>query len=345
MMNYEEFKQTVREELEKLFPEEYEIDIRTVQKVNQELDGITVIRRDAKVNSSPTIYAKDMYKEYENGKRLDEILTSAHLSIMENMENGERIAALVDFDAAKENIVFELINTEQNKSLLQNVPNRSWNDLSIIYRWIMESGREGNASAIVTHNLAERLGLNEEQLFDLAKENTKRLRPVQVESMSDIIKEMLLEEDLPKQIQELILPIRFFQEHEMYVITNNGRTNGAAGILYEEELHKLSEQLGADLYILPSSIHETIAISADFGTPEELTRMVQEVNAEELEPEDKLSDNVYHYDRETREITLAMDAPAIGKERDLAEDIQVQTAPTQDEPTMNKINPILGRGR
>lgn len=343
MMNYEEFKQTVKEELEKLFPEEHEINIKTVQKVNQELDGLTV-RRNGKSNVSPTIYLNALYKDYENGKQFGKIVTDAHLIIMENMSSGERITELLDFDTAKENIVFELINTEQNKSLLQEVPSRTWNDLSIIYRWIIRTTTEGTPSAIITSNLAERLGLNEERLFDLAKENTKRLRPVLIEPLGDVIRE-LLKEAIPEQMLDAMSAGNYFPESEMYVITNNIRRCGAASILYEEELYKLSEQLETDLYVLPSSIHETIAISADFGTPEELTRMVQEVNSEELEPEDKLSDNVYHYDRETREITLATDAPAIGKEQDLAEDIQVQTAPAQEEPAMNRINPILGRGR
>ena len=344
MMNYEEFKQTVREELEKLFPEEYEIDIRKIQKVNQELDGLHVIKKNATVNATPTIYVQSLYKEYKNGTSLDEIISSLHLSIMENLSNSERIAALVNFDTAKENIVFELINTEQNKSLLQNVPNRSWNDLSIIYRWIVEKGQEGTASAIITHDLAERLGFDEEQLYNIATQNTKQIFPVQVVSMNEMIREVLMN-DLPEEMEALVPEMDIFSESAMYVITNSIKKRGAASLLYEEELHKLSEQLGTDLYILPSSIHETIAISADFGTPEELTLMVQSVNGEALEPEEKLSNNVYHYNRAKREITLATDAPAIGKEQDLAENIQAQTAPVQEEQTVNRINPNLGRGR
>lgn len=343
MLNYEEFKQTVREELEKRFPEEHEINIKPVQKVNQELDGLTV-RRDAQSNVSPTIYVNDMYKDYENGKRLEEIVAAAHSTILEFEADAENLAGLLNFETANENIVFELINTEQNKSLLGQVPSRTWNDLSIIYRWIISTTKEGTQSAMVTNALAERLGLKEEQLYDLARENTRRLRPVRIEPMGDVIRE-LLQEDIPEPMLDAMSAANYFSEPEMYVITNNIRTNGAASILYEDELHELSERLETDLYILPSSIHETLAMTTDSGTPEELTQMVQEANREALEPEDKLSNNVYHYDREKREITLATDAPAIGKEQDLTKDIRVQTAPAQEEPTMNRINPSLGRGR
>lgn len=338
MMNYEEFKQTVKEELEKIFPKEYEINIKTVQKVNQELDGL-IVRRNEKSNVSPTIYLNALYKDYENGKQLGEIVTDTHFVIMDNMSSGERITELLDFDTANENIIFELINTEKNQSLLQQVPSRTWNELSIVYRWIIRTTTEGTQSAIITPNLAERLGLNEEQLFDLAKENTKRIRPVLIEPLGDVIRE-LLKEDIPEQMLDVLLAGNYFPE--LYVITNNVRTCGAASILCEDELHKLSEQLGTDLYILPSSIHEMLAISTDFGTPEEITQMVQEVNMEEVEPEEQLSNNVYNYDRETREITMVTDAPAIGKEQDL-DTIKVQTAPAQDDPA--RTNPILGRSR
>lgn len=44
------------------------------------------------------------------------------------------VGQMVDFDQAKDNIVMVLINTEQNKSMLESVPNRQFQDLSIIYR-------------------------------------------------------------------------------------------------------------------------------------------------------------------------------------------------------------------
>lgn len=50
---------------------------------------------------------------------------------------------------------------------------------------------------------------------------------------------------------------------EQYVISNNKGINGAVSMLYEDGLHDLAEKLGSDLYIMPSSIHEVIAVSTD----------------------------------------------------------------------------------
>ena len=94
-----------------------------------------------------------------------------------------------------------------------------------------------------------------------------------------------------------------------WVISNEMGVNGAVSMLYDETLHKLSEKLGTDLYILPSSIHETIAISVEMGDPESLAEMVHQANTDVVALGDRLSNNVYHYDKDLRKLTLATDVP------------------------------------
>lgn len=45
------------------------------------------------------------------------------------------------------------------------------------------------------------------------------------------------------------------------------------------------------------------------GDPYELAAMVQEVNMEQVELSDRLSNQVYHYDKELRKLDLATDTP------------------------------------
>ena len=47
--------------------------------------------------------------------------------------------------------------------------------------------------------------------------------------------------------------------------------------------------LESDLYILPSSVHEVIAVSSDMGSPEMLAQMVVEVNMQEVSLDERLS--------------------------------------------------------
>ena len=110
-------------------------------------------------------------------------------------------------------------------------------------------------------------------------------------------------------------------DHSMYVITNESKLYGAASILYEEPLHELAEKVGSDLYILPSSVHEVIAVSADFSSPDELAEMVYEINMDQDDLSDRLSNQVYHYDKEARTLRLATNK----FERTISDDIKEKT--------------------
>ncbi len=95
-------------------------------------------------------------------------------------------------------------------------------------------------------------------------------------------------------------------ENQMYVISNSNSVNGASAIFYSDALADLSDKLGGvDLFVLPSSVHEVIAVSTDMGTPEMLAEMVKEVNGSEVSLEEQLSDHVYKFDAKTRELALA----------------------------------------
>ena len=65
MMNYEIFKEVVKEKFLDYMPEKFkgmEIAIAPVEKVNVTFDGLSL--REAGKNVSPTIYINDMYKRW-----------------------------------------------------------------------------------------------------------------------------------------------------------------------------------------------------------------------------------------------------------------------------------------
>ena len=128
-----------------------------------------------------------------------------------------------------------------------------------------------------------------------------------------------LDEEMSKEFEEVVNDVP--DERSMYVISNASKLFGAASMLYEEPLHELSEKFGSDLYILPSSTHEVIAISSNFGEPEELAEMVYEINMDQVDLSDRLSNQVYHYDKEARTLRLATNK----FERTISDDIKEKT--------------------
>ena len=82
----------------------------------------------------------------------------------------------------------------------------------------------------------------------------------------------------------------------LYVITNSRSNRGASAVCCPGVLGEASELLGGDFYLLPSSIHEMIAVPAQLaGSGERLGGMVREINRTVLSEEEFLADTVYFY--------------------------------------------------
>ena len=298
MMNYEEFKKVTEEKIKGFLGDEFEgmeVIVRPVDKINCTWDGISIIDPNSDKGVSPTMYLNVLYKQYEKTGDLEGTIKTAANAIKNSIKKGNKLNEKLDLDKAKENIIFQLINTEKNKNLLSDVPHRQFLDLSIIYRWLVNEDAEEIASAVIHDSLAEELGLSEEELFELALDNTKRIMTPAVRTMWEVL---FGAKGMPPTFGEIP------EDNQIYVISNSKNINGAGSILYEEKLHELAEKIGTDLYILPSSVHEVIAVSSEIGTPEKLSEMVRKVNGTDVAEEEQLSDHVYFYDKEKRQVSM-----------------------------------------
>ena len=309
MMGYEMFKEVVKESFLSYMPGSYrgmEVRVDPVNKVNRTLDGLSLLAKNEKTMISPTLYINDMYEKYSETGDLQATLREAAKAMDEVFR--EATIPSLDINTAKDNIIFQLVNTMQNEDMLKNLPHREFQDLSIMYRWIVGVDQKGLSSIVINNNVAESLGMGEEELFKAAAENTRRILPPVVQSMNEVIMDMFMADGMPKELAEQMIGEQE-PEMTMWVISNERKIEGAASMLYEDKLHNLAEKVGTDLYILPSSIHEVIAVSVEMGEPEELARMVSEINMDQVDISERLSNQVYHYDKDLRKITLATDTP------------------------------------
>lgn len=309
MMDYEIFKEVVKESFLSYMPKGYqdmEVRVTPVDKVNRKLDGLSLLAENEKTMVSPTLYINDMYEKYSKTGDLQATLREAAEAMDEAFREAE--VPPLDISTAKDNIIFQLLNTMQNEDLLKKLPHRDFQDLSIIYRWVVGVEQQGISSVVINNHVAESLGMGEEELFKAAAENTRRILPPVVQSMNEVMRDMFVADGMPKELADLMVGEQE-PEMTMWVISNERKIEGAASMLYEDKLHSLAEKVGTDLYILPSSVHEVIAVSVEMGEPEELARMVAEINMDQVDLSERLSNQVYHYDKDLRKITLATDTP------------------------------------
>ena len=200
----------------------------------------------------------------------------------------------------KEKLSVEVISADANADLLANVPHDRMEDLAVVYRFVMESSEDGRASILVTNNLMDRMGVSHEQLRADALENSPEIRPVVIMGMNEVMKEMI-----DPEVYEMF-GIPDDAEETMYVATVPDKNSGAGVIAYQDFMDQAAERVGGDFFVLPSSINEILLVP-DNGdmTADALRDMVKDVNAKEVSPEERLSDNVYHYDSKDHVFELA----------------------------------------
>ena len=97
-----------------------------------------------------------------------------------------------------------------------------------------------------------------------------------------------------------LLGLEHQDDMKMYVLTNPDQKLGSGLIVHDKVLRHILDTIGEDIYVLPSSTHELIIIPSSVVDDESyLPRMVHEINQNEVEPKDRLSDDAYRVDYTT----------------------------------------------
>lgn len=297
-MNYVEFQEKITVALSEQLPEGTTVTTKTVLKNNDvERVGLLIAWKDS--NLSPVLYLDYYYAMYEGGRDFDEVVNEMREVCMQNqMKHDIDTAFFTDWSMAREKITLRLVNFEENKRRLAQMPYRRFLDLAVIYQYVVEAKNDGVASIIINNFHMESWNVKEADLYECACRNYPRMMPVTVKSMNQLLGE-LFEQDIEDVLSDVLL-----DSAQMYIVTNKSLHNGAASMLFFKEIKENYEVFQQDLYILPSSVHEILVLPQMLGNVDELRQMVCEVN-ETLEKEDRLSNQVYQYRCESGIIELA----------------------------------------
>ena len=144
--------------------------------------------------------------------------------------------------------------------------------------------------------------VDEETLWTCAQENNKRLRKPECRSIYEVLLEMMVQRH--GIVNDEFLDSIRAAEPRMYVLRDSREQYGASVIADTEFMQKVYDDIGG-FYILPSSLHEVLAITVkdEYYDVAEMTSMVTEVNRTQLTEEEVLADTVYKYDGKS--ITVA----------------------------------------
>ena len=304
-MDYENFKEQFVENLKEALYEKGMEDVQMreahVDKLNGGYDAVTVTPADS--NIGVTLNVGNFYKAMESGADMSEVVSKASQIAMEGLENTPvvDVNALTDYDQMKNKLVMEVVSAETNAEMLQTVPHRELEDMAVVYRFVIESNENGRATILATNDMIQAMGVTPDQLHADAMENAPQLKPVTITGMSEVIAEMM---GLDAAEMMGIVPSDP-KDEKMYVDTVYDKTLGAGVLAYKNFFEDAAEKCNGSYYVLPSSRHEVLLVP-DNGQMSlgDLEAMVREVNATQVAPEDKLTDNVYHYDAQAKVFEL-----------------------------------------
>ena len=311
-MDIKEFIKTIKEELPDFLPDDvYEdltIDDVEVAKMNdQKLHGLTF--RPKGSDAAPTLYIDDLYERHQNGEDLGFLL----IDLANRYEEARHAPVPPDIDISWEkvmdNLSFRLLEKRRNTDFLANMPYADvGNGLALIVDINMPGDRNGDWRIAVNHGVMEALGVDKETLFFKAMDDVLVNDPPVLSDMTQALfspeKDNLLDRSDPIDPSDL---------GGMYVLTTESGNLGASALFYPDVQEKAAELMGSGYYVLPSSVHECILVPDTAGHNEkDLCAMVKEANRTVVEPKDVLSDNVYHFDKDSRQLTKV----AADRERD-----------------------------
>lgn len=298
MMDFDEFKEKVKDNIKNYLPMQYEkanVSLQSVVKNNDvQLTGLMI--RLEENNIAPFIYLDHYYEQYQNGMELPDIMKDiAELRVSSEQSVKLDISRITDFNQVKDNIICKLINGDMNEEYLADKPYTQIEDMAVIYVIDLGSGAEGHMSSPITYDLMKRYGVDTQMLHEIAIHNLAKSEIV-FKSMKDALMEIMFPDGVPEE-DPLAEILSAEDEIPMYVLSNAEKLNGAASVLDKDTMETISEMLGGDFVVIPSSIHEVIILPMDDNVDkDELEGIIREVNTGQVAPEERLSYHAYQYD-------------------------------------------------
>lgn len=229
---------------------------------------------------APTLYLENFLKESGDEKKIPEKVEEL-LQCGRSSRNG--IAIPENFFERYEEVVphlgIRLVNYDRNRDMLREAAFKRVEDLAATFFYMLEDPVMGAGTIRIGRQETDRWGISADRIFKDAAENSIQMLPLKFASLS-------------------AMSGVHSGGTEVFVLTNERGVYGASVILYPRVLSVISDALGGDLWLLPSSVHEFLFLRCRGEDPAPLLEIVRTVNRSTVSAEDFLSDSVYRYRRE-----------------------------------------------
>ena len=290
MMTFENFKKKLVSEVQEALGDERKVCVTVICKNNQTEKEVLIFEGNPS-GCTPVIHLRDLYKQLQAGITVemcrDEVLAIVHRNPIVN------VSKITDnWDEIKERIFPILVNKQWNEQRLENLVHMDFLNFAVMLKYYVDDIPAGKGSINVSHELMEAWGIDEHVLWKTAAEKLEN-EEFTIMDLEDIV------------MREFGTEFQSDRSGALYILTNKGALNGAAAMLRTDILISFAESIGKNFYILPSSIHELILLP-DHGNyqVEELQEMARTVNLTTVAEEERLSDDIYYFNRKYGRVEL-----------------------------------------
>lgn len=285
MSLFTSFAEQVVNGLYDLLPNDVTLSLQEVNKTGDKtLTGLCI--RSDKTNVAPLIYLDPLFEKYQGDIPISSICDEIrHVYETNAFSDNFDLSVITDWSRIKSQVCTRLINHKRNATYLEKkvygrIPDT---DLSFMYYIILDTFKEG-ATIPVSHELFAAWNITTDELHETAIANTQRIHQPCVRPMNILMQEMFGCSTPAPETDQI-----------MYVITSKKMLHSAVLALLPEVYEELYEKLGEGFLLLPSSVHEMLAVPQDITDPQDLLKMVTEINhcGQVVSDEDILADDVF----------------------------------------------------
>lgn len=315
-ISYENFKKEIFENILDYLPDSYKgcvVQIAQILKPNKKIDVLSLVDTDSQF--SPSLYIEDYYDHYLKGCSIHYILKDMAANYLEAMQYVKRqnldLNSLTDYENVKDLIYPRLIDKNSNREFLEGVPHKEMADLAITYAIRINAASPTPGLATVSNSLFDCWKKDINEIHEASIRNMERADDIEFSNINELLKRIYgsmyktaclnfwgptYKENC--QGNDLIPLYVLKSEHSV--------PYGAALLLSKNLMQHVIKTCGKNLLILLSSIYNCIIIpNVDDESIPSFRQMVEEVNNNAVEVQERLSNNVYRYDPEKNELYIA----------------------------------------
>lgn len=299
MTNLKEFAEAVKSEIAKRLGEGYELQVLDTLKNN----GVSVSQLCIKKQGSqicPSIYLEEFFEKYEEDQDLQKAADNLISYYKLNENPPDFVQELADdwsYGKWKDKIVAKLISTRENQELLKDVPNVPYLDMSIVFCLFLGKGDNLRATAMIRNQQMEEWKITTDELYQNTMANMQKNFPPILYDL-DVIMQGLMPENLLHG--ECPVMLNGDELSRLFLLSNQNELFGATAILYPGVMKQCREKIGKNFIILPSSTEEVLLYPMpecveEHPDADELSDLLQSVNENCVNMEERLSDHAYRY--------------------------------------------------